>query len=582
MGDRSRGRFATPADFPRHDCRPTHTFTRTTRKLGFVHRSRDSLSPRAKPSIYDSQLLHRCIRDDERRVDEAQVTAEMQLSHNLACSRIKNSPASWTSHTVAVIDQSGSMRKTDLEDGATRSDAVWLMLAIEFVARRLESGEASDTDVLSLVVMNEDSTVLLDRRPVDWLLFNDLVTHLRVAEPLFAGNYLPAFDKAEQLLRMNTHGNCSLLLLFLSDGRPSDRLPSSLYDPEMVQYGNSCMQKFGLLAERHMGRLASRFGRRLTVGAIGFGSPNEDFSVLTRMTDVAKEFGSIGFFQAPSLDIGSLGLAMSSLTLSLSASKTELTQVSGSGTVQRTVRDVHRERSSAADDLMFSDEDWYDYRVLECLRWDLKLRGWREVEEFLDFDIRDQVRGAIKKAYFGEGAERLVTKFRWIDPYSQYFVGPLMVAKEDRFIEPTDKLDEDTLNFHIAFLTTQYHAQRIAEKFNEKLETVPGVTSRTPRISFLDCFVCMVEDPQYNRNERGFLVEKMLDPTRYHKYNSNGGYVAGQAAAAVGEPSANPVEPLADEGNAALPGLQGIKGTPASAQTHGSGASAGMGTARGG
>jgi hypothetical protein len=43
-------------------------------------------------------------------VDEAQVTAEMQLSHNLACSRIKNSPASWTSHTVAVIDQSGSAK----------------------------------------------------------------------------------------------------------------------------------------------------------------------------------------------------------------------------------------------------------------------------------------------------------------------------------------------------------------------------------------------------------------------------------------------------------------------------------------
>jgi hypothetical protein len=40
VGDRSRGRFATPADFPLHDCSPySHVHARRER-LGFVHRSR--------------------------------------------------------------------------------------------------------------------------------------------------------------------------------------------------------------------------------------------------------------------------------------------------------------------------------------------------------------------------------------------------------------------------------------------------------------------------------------------------------------------------------------------------------------
>lgn len=65
----------------------------------------------------------------------------MRNDHEQNLMRISRDASSWTSHTVAVVDQSGSMRNTDLEDGATRSDAVWLTLAMDFVARRLESGE---------------------------------------------------------------------------------------------------------------------------------------------------------------------------------------------------------------------------------------------------------------------------------------------------------------------------------------------------------------------------------------------------------------------------------------------------------
>ena len=71
----------------------------------------------------------------------------------------KRNPRLWTSHAVLVVDQSASMRRNDLANGATRSDAVWTTSAKEFVAARLRSGAASDTDMLSVIVMKHNSKV---------------------------------------------------------------------------------------------------------------------------------------------------------------------------------------------------------------------------------------------------------------------------------------------------------------------------------------------------------------------------------------------------------------------------------------
>jgi hypothetical protein len=60
-GGRSRGRFATPADSPRHDGTPYRAPGTGLRVrlsgLGFVHRSRAILSRLAKPPSHDSQLF---------------------------------------------------------------------------------------------------------------------------------------------------------------------------------------------------------------------------------------------------------------------------------------------------------------------------------------------------------------------------------------------------------------------------------------------------------------------------------------------------------------------------------------------
>jgi hypothetical protein len=57
-------------------------------------------------------------------VEKCKISEAMQSAHRIASSRIAVSSASWTSHTVIIVDQSGSMRKTDVQGGATRSDAV--------------------------------------------------------------------------------------------------------------------------------------------------------------------------------------------------------------------------------------------------------------------------------------------------------------------------------------------------------------------------------------------------------------------------------------------------------------------------
>jgi hypothetical protein len=55
----------------------------------------------------------------------------------------------------------------------------------------------------------------------------------------------------------------------------------------------------------------------------------------------------------------------------------------------------------------------------------------------------------MRNQIFGEGAERIVSKFREFDVTGKFF-GPWMVAKQNRFID-----DEDHAKFHRSFCSTQ-------------------------------------------------------------------------------------------------------------------------------
>lgn len=73
-------------------------------------------------------------------------------------------------------------------------------------------------------------------------------------------------------------------------------------------------------------------------------------------------------------------------------------------------------------------------------------------------------------------------------------------------------------------------ASKLADEFNRHVSALPGFDPRTtPKITFLDCEVLVIDEG--GRQQRGMLVEKMIDDGKYTKWNSNGGHVKGQAAA---------------------------------------------------
>ena len=82
------------------------------------------------------------------------------------------------------------------------------------------------SDVLSLIEMGTTSRTVLQQEPTTMVLHDKLLAQRERSWPAGHGNYTPALEEAKRLLDMNGHNpNCTLMLLFLSDGVPSDRVP---------------------------------------------------------------------------------------------------------------------------------------------------------------------------------------------------------------------------------------------------------------------------------------------------------------------------------------------------------------------
>jgi hypothetical protein len=138
---------------------------------------------------------------------------------------------------------------------------------------------------------------------------------------------------------------------------------------------------------------------------------------------------------------GALGRAMTSLTSTLTKTKMEMTAVGG-GSAQRTVRKVKREHRSAAvfDDRGETDTaDWWEYNDFTRKVWQPRQRKTKVKAQMVVAKPLhpDAIGVAMKEPIFGEGAERMVHKFREYDCNEQ-FVGPFLVAKESRFAEDVE------------------------------------------------------------------------------------------------------------------------------------------------
>lgn len=128
-------------------------------------------------------------------------------------------------HTVLVVDSSGSMRLDDVPGYSSRTEAVYTSIVRELVQPQLElsaAGGARDA-VVSLLEFSDEACVLLRRGPIDADL-KSLLQSRATSRAASHGNYLPALDALTQLLREDAVGDAALLVVFLSDGAPSDHV----------------------------------------------------------------------------------------------------------------------------------------------------------------------------------------------------------------------------------------------------------------------------------------------------------------------------------------------------------------------
>ena len=449
-------------------------------------------------------------------LEKVPITKEMMRLHNEAVTDSMNHER-WNSHTVVVLDQSGSMRKTDATNGATRSDLVWLCLAIDCIAKRIKSGEATSRDYFSLVVLGNRGERLISHEPMDWMLYNKIIDMFRNRQPIGDGNYLPIIKLAEETLLINKKGNCMLQLLFLTDGAPSDKPPRGF--GRGMQRENVHALYNEKVISRSMSFLARKFGSRLSVGAFAVG--HNQLCALKSIVKTADEYNCKVFLSRATLCVQDLSSAFQSMTTLLTATKTAATDLRTNR--QRTYRELDRESKRSVALYNLKDGHWDEYHSMNIKRTHFDKYAYEWVYPEYTFNHPLAVGLVVRDEIFGEGKERAVRRVREIDADGRV-VGPALVGKESLFVEDM----KDSISFHKTFCKVQQLAQKMAIRFNKILLRLPGVKrSSTPIISFLDCYVMLLRNKGGLRD--GILVEKMLDHTKYKKWNTNDGYVDGMS-----------------------------------------------------
>ena len=258
------------------------------------------------------------------------ISRGMSENHNWARQQMKSQAETFAkSHSVILIDISGSMRNSDVQGSRTRLGAVWHALAEDYVRQRIESGNASVADVISVILMGNTATLhpYLHNVPTDWVTYNAILNIYKDGSIQPGGHacFRPALSMAERILSQYESSSCSLMLAIMSDGRPSDS----------AIYGGSLDQNKSAIAG-YVASMSSKFGKRLTVSTVGMGSQNQ-FETLKLMTEEALNHESKGVFQVPSLSSSSIAAAISSIATSLT--ETQLDAASSRQVVRRMTRE---------------------------------------------------------------------------------------------------------------------------------------------------------------------------------------------------------------------------------------------------
>ena len=449
---------------------------------------------------------------------------------------LEHRPELSTSHTVIVIDNSGSMlsKKNDVLLYRDSQNAAFSFTALELIAEQLFSNTAVNSDLVSLVKFSEYPSTEFSREPISWSVYNKILAHRNTQkysdreyaphrDDLMGGsNYLPTLEKVHELLDLGYHSDLALSIYFFSDGMSTDH----------KKLGVSIEESYKRM-EDSITTMASKFGETLTVSMVGLGDVRDQFEPLKVMADAAVASGAKGSFVRCEKTAHSISSSISSMVTSTMQSRVAL---------QDGGRTRYTERSNLSSEVnSFPKYKWNYFKIIDHLQYCPRRKNLFHVpslplaavlfdpEKALERQRSPPPFIAVNSNFVGMGAERAAFRCRLSDAENiNGFVFQDMVAKETKYNERI----EERAFFHKCFAETQDLASFLAIEFNKRLCGIPcyGPTI-TPRLCFLSCSVLLLDDPNWPIDGiRGMLVEKMLDTERFlwTKWNDNNGSVYGQ------------------------------------------------------
>ena len=450
----------------------------------------------------------------------APISTDMIERHNHVQRIIKEDPHLCTSHFVVIVDQSGSMKTSDVNGFRNRSQTAYGYLALDCIAEQLSQDDKDmvpGIDTLTLIEMNDTATIIFDMEPLDWILFNKILMRQTGAKPRSHGNYGPAILEAKNVILREQHRLEGIeeedlpgfALILLSDGKPSDIKGRQRID------GNSVISC-----------LSDGLKDKFTFFGMGIGANGSDFSELKILSSTAESHGSKGEFIHAGLSAANLGDGFSKISSSMSTVRSGLLS-----TIDFEAEKVDeakivvplKERQSFSKSMVNS---WK--MSSNVSRWQFNLAAWEDKCENVWYEVKML---NVKKAVgfmmdnvpFGKGRERLAYFFKEMDANGES-IGKRLVAKEKKGINDEKK----KFDIHELFCRIQVTARELSKAFNKAILKTPLLKpinqygAIPPKIIFLNSSV--YEYMNNDSKRAGILVESYLKG-KFTKYNSNNGFV---------------------------------------------------------
>lgn len=254
-------------------------------------------------------------------------------------------PTKLSSHTVLAIDKSGSMRNVDVTIGLvpgqniSRNTALFDCLQGQFFPQQ-EANDHDATDVYSMIVFSDEARVAYLHEPLSSA--KEKTISAAVDRPESHGYYLPTLKSLGQILDLPLSLTAAAtMVLFLSDGKPSDALPRGKEDATTKLTG--FIVRPALAAMGRSLDSANQGKSIFSFHSMGFG-PLTEFGVLKSMAESIPN--GMGTFHVAALNIRDFRKTLSSFSSSITESRLSSKQI-GPARPLREVKMIPKYQTSA-------------------------------------------------------------------------------------------------------------------------------------------------------------------------------------------------------------------------------------------